>query len=129
MSDLIKVAATGMIAAVCAMAVRKYVPEVAILLSISAGVLILLYCSGALSSVKTFMDQLVETGGLTPGIIEPVVKVTGVSIVTRLTADFCKDAKENAVASAVEMAGSILALYMTIPLLTAVLELLGTLLQ
>ena len=128
MSDLVKVAATGIIAAICAMVVRKHVPELAILLSICAGVLILLYCSGALSSVKAFLDELVVVGGLTPGVVEPVAKVTGVAIITRLAADFCKDAKESGLASAVEMAGSALALFMTLPLMSAVLELLGSLL-
>ena len=47
MSDVLKVAAAAIVAAVCAMVVRKQVPEVAILLAVCAGVLILLYCSGA----------------------------------------------------------------------------------
>lgn len=128
MSDLVKVAVTGIIAAVCAVVLRKQVPELAMLLSICAGAMILLYCSGAISSVRTFMDELATAGGLTSAVVEPVVKVTGIAVITRLAADFCKDAKESGIASAVEMAGSALALLTTIPLMSAVLELLGTLL-
>lgn len=128
MSEVIKVAVTGMMAAVCALVVRKQVPELAILLAICAGVMILLLCSGALSSVRNFMDELVETGGLTPEVIAPVVKVTGIAIITRLSADFCRDAKEGGLASAVEAAGSVLALLTVIPLMSAVLTLLGELL-
>lgn len=128
MSEVIKVAVTGMMAAVCAMVVRKQVPELAILLAICAGAMILLLCSGALSSVRDFMDELVETGGLTPEVIAPVVKVTGIAILTRLSADFCRDAKEGGLATAVEAAGSVLALLTVIPLMSAVLTLLGELL-
>lgn len=128
MSDVMKVAATGIIAAICAIVVRKQVPELAILLAICAGVMILLYCSGALAAVTGFVDELVEAGGLTPGIIAPVVKVTGIAIVTRLASDFCKDAKEGALAVAVETAGAIIALLAVLPLMSAVLELLGELL-
>lgn len=128
MSEVIKVAVTGMMAAVCALVVRKQVPELAILLAICAGVMVLLLCSGALSSVRNFMDELVETGGLTPEVIAPVVKVTGIAIITRLSADFCRDAKEGGLASAVEAAGSVLALLTVIPLMSAVLTLLGELL-
>lgn len=123
-----KVAATGIIAAICAIVVRKQVPELAILLAICAGVMILLYCSGALAAVTGFVDELVEAGGVTPGIIAPVVKVTGIAIVTRLASDFCKDAKEGALAVAVETAGAIIALLAVLPLMSAVLELLGELL-
>lgn len=128
MSDVIKVAVTGIMAAVCAMVVRKQVPELAILLAICAGVMILLLCSGALSSVTNFMDELVELGGLTPEVIAPVIKVTGIAIITRLSADFCRDAKEGGIAAAVEAAGAMLALLTVIPLMSAVLTLLGELL-
>ena len=128
MSDVIKVAAAGLIAAICAMAVRKQTPELAILLTICAGTLILLYCSGALSAVTQFMDELAEVGGLSQGIVAPVVKVTGVAIITRLSADFCKDAKEGALGTVVETAGAVLALLLVLPLLSAVLDLLNELL-
>ena len=128
MSDAVKVAGAGIIAAVCAMTVRKQTPELAVLLTVCAGVLILLGCSGALASVTEFMDELVEVGGLSPGIIAPVAKVTGIAIITRLSADICKDAKEGALAAAVETAGTVFALLVVLPLMSAVLDLLKKLL-
>lgn len=128
MSDVIKVAAAGIVAAICAIVVRKQVPELAIVLAICAGALILLYCSGALATVTSFFDELVEIGGLTYGTVTPVIKVTGIAIVTRLAADFCKDAKEGTLAVTVETAGSVIALLTVLPLMSAVLDLLGELL-
>ncbi|MGN0986064.1 MAG: SpoIIIAC/SpoIIIAD family protein [Candidatus Enterenecus sp.] len=124
MNDVMKVAAAGIIAAVCAMVVRKQAPELAVVLAICAGALILLYCSGALAAVVAFMEELVEAGGLAPEVIAPVVKVTGIAIVTRLSADFCRDAQEGALAAAVETAGSALALLTVLPLMSSVLKLL-----
>ena len=128
MSDIMKVAAAGIIAAILAIVVRKQAPELAVVLAICAGAMILLYCSGALAAVVDFMEKLVKTGGLAPELIAPVVKVTGIAIVTRLAADFCRDAKESALAAVVETAGSALALLAVLPLMSAVLDLLGALL-
>lgn len=128
MSDALKVAAAGIIAAVCALTVRKQVPELALLLSLCTGVLILLYCSGALAAVTDFMDELTEAGGLSPEIIAPVVKATGIAIVTRLGADVCRDAGEGAVAASVEAAGAVLALLVVLPLMSGILALLKELL-
>lgn len=128
MSDVIKVAGAGMIAAVCAIVVRKQAPELAVLLAVCAGVLILAWCSGALQTIVGFMEKLVETGGLAPEVIAPVIKVTGIAVITRLSADFCRDAKEGALAAAVETAGSVIALTAVLPLMSAVLELLKELL-
>lgn len=128
MNDIIKVAAAAIIAAVCAMVVRKQAPEIGLLLAVCAGVLILLYCSGALTAVVEFMDKLMESGGLSPAVLSPVIKVTGIAVVTRLAADFCRDAKEGALAAVVETAGSVLAMLAVLPLMSAVLELMTELL-
>lgn len=128
MSDAVKVAAAGIIAAICAVTVRKQVPELALLLALCAGVLIMLYCSGALAAVTGFLEELTDVGGLSPDIVAPVVKATGIAIVTRLGADVCRDAGEGAVAAGVEGAGAILALLVVLPLMSGILELMKKLL-
>ncbi|MDE6955856.1 MAG: stage III sporulation protein AD, partial [Oscillospiraceae bacterium] len=92
MSGIVKVGAAAIAAAVCAVVVRKQAPELALTLAACAGAVILLYCSGALRAVVELMDKLMEAGGLSPQVAGPVVKTAGVAIVTRLSADFCKDA-------------------------------------
>ena len=122
MSDIMKVAAAALAAAVCAVVVRKQAPELGMVLAVCAGAVILLYCSGALRAAVGLMDKLVEVGGLSAQVVEPVMKTAGIAIVTRLSADFCKDAGEGGLASAVELAGTVLALSAVLPLMTAVVE-------
>ena len=124
MNDIVKVAAAAIVAAVCAVVVRKQAPEIALLLAACAGVLILLFCSGALKSAVRLMNELAEAGGISSTVLKPVIKVTGIAVITRLAADLCRDAKEGALASAVETAGSAVALLTVLPLVSAVLELL-----
>lgn len=123
-----KVAAAAIVAAVCAVVVRRQAPEIGLVLALCAGALIILYCTGAFTAVTSLMDKLVETGGLSGQVVEPVLKTTGIAVVTRLSADFCRDAREGGLASAVELAGTVLALWAVLPLMTAVLELLTQLL-
>ena len=124
MSGVIKVAAAAVAAAVCAVVVRRQAPELGLALTVCAGAVILLYCSGALSAAIELMDKLVEAGGLSGQVVEPVIKTAGIAIVTRLAADFCRDAREGGLASAVELAGTALALVTVLPLMSAVVELL-----
>ena len=128
MSDIVKIAAAAIAAAVCAAVVRKQEPELGLVLAACAGALILLYCSGALRAAVELMDKLMETGGLSEQVVEPVIKTAGIAIVTRLSADFCRDAKEGGLASAVELAGTALALAAVLPLMSAVVEMLAELL-
>lgn len=124
MNDIMRVSAAAIVAAVCAMVVRKQVPEIGLLLAACGGVLILLYCSGAIKSAVVFAERLAETGGLSPAVLKPVMKVTGISVIARLAAELCRDAKEGALASAVETAGAAMALLAVLPLMSAALELL-----
>lgn len=124
MSGIIKVAAAAVTAALCAAVVRKQSPEIALALGLAACALVVLYCSGALAAVMELADKLAETGGLSAQVVEPVVKTAGIAIVTRLAADFCKDAQEGGLASAVELAGTALSLAAALPLISAVLDVL-----
>lgn len=120
---MVAVAAVGIVSAVCAVVVRRQSPELALLLAICAGVLIVLWCSGSLKTIMAFVDKLAKIGELSSGI-EAVVKVTGIAFITRLGAEFCRDAKEGTLASAVELAGTVFSLLVVIPMMYAVLELL-----
>lgn len=121
---MLKVAAAAVTAALCAVVVRKQSPEIALALGIGACALVMLSCSGAFSSVMELADKLAETGGLSARVVEPVMKTAGIAIVTRLAADFCKDAQEGGLASAVELAGTALSLAAALPLMSAVLDVL-----
>ena len=64
MSEIGRVAAVAVVAALCAVLTRKAAPEFAIVLALAAGAMILAFCGGALSSVLDFLDDLAQTGGL-----------------------------------------------------------------
>lgn len=128
MSDAVRVGAAAIVAAICAVVIRRQTPELALALGVCAAALVVLSVSGTLSSIVAFFRKLAETGGLSTAVLEPVVKAAGIAIVTHLAAAFCRDAQEGALASAVELTGTVLALAAALPLMSAVLELLTGLL-
>ena len=121
---MVKIAAAAVAAALCAVVVRRQSPEIALALGIGACALIVLSCSEALEAAMGLADKLAQAGGLSAQVVEPVMKTAGIAIVTRLSADFCRDAKEGGLASAVELAGTALALVAVLPLMSAVIEML-----
>ncbi len=128
MEDVLKVAAVAVAAALCAVAVKKHVSEMGMTLALAAGVLILGFAIGALEQVRRVLDQLAETAHLEPAVLAPVIKTVGISLVTRWTAEICRDAKEGGIASFVETAGTALALFTALPLVEAVLSMVSELL-
>ena len=122
MEDALKVAAVGAAAALCAVVVRKNVRELGLALALAAGAVILAFALGAAGSVLAFMERLGALAGQSPAVLEPVFKTVGIALVTRVAAEVCRDAGEGGIASSVEIAGAVLALFVALPLLEAVLE-------
>ena len=104
MEDILKVAAVAIVAAICAVVVKKNVQELGMVLALAAGVLILTFALGAIGSVRDVLDTLAETAGLEPAVLAPVIKTVGIAIITRVTAEVCRDAKESGIAAFVETA-------------------------
>ena len=63
-----------------------------------------------------------DTTGLDKALMTPMLKTIGIGILTQLSATICADAGENAIAKLVEICGGVLALYVALPLLEAVLD-------
>ena len=113
MEDILKIAAATVAAAVCAVVVKQRAQEVGLVLSLAAG---------AVESVRALMDELGEAAGLSPAVLAPVLKTVGIAILTHISAEVCRDAKESGIAAFVETAGAAVALCVALPLLRAVLD-------
>lgn len=121
MESIAKIAAVAVAAALCAVVVKKNVPEIGLLLGLLAGALILSFSVTALRGVLGLIDALADTAGLSPEVLTPVIKTVGIAIVTKLAAEVCRDAKEGGIAAFVEIAGAAGALFVCLPLIEAVL--------
>lgn len=122
MESIVKIAAIAVVAALCAVTVKKNVPELGLVIGLTAGTLILMSSINALKSAKELMEFLAETAGLSPVVLTPVIKTVGIGIITKLTAEICRDAKEGAIATFVETAGAVGALFVSLPLFEMVLK-------
>lgn len=123
-----RIAALAIVAALCAVIVRKQAPEIAMVLALLGAAIILGWSFSAISGVKNMLDALREAAGLSPAVVAPVIKTVGVAILTRFAAEICRDAKEGGLAAFVETAGAVVALFLAVPLLQTVLTMITGLL-
>lgn len=128
METIVRIAAAGVTAAVLGAVLRKNTPELALLLSLAAGLWMLAVVADGLGAVAALMEELTSIAGLSEELLEPVVKTVALSILTRLTVEVCRSAGETGVAAFVETAGTVLALVVALPLVRAVTVLMAQLL-
>lgn len=128
MLEIGKITAFALASALCAVVLRKQAREIAMVLALAGVTIILGYCLDVIGSIRTIMERLTETAEISPAVAAPVIKTVGISILTRFGAELCKDAKENGLAAAVELAGTVAALYLAAPLMQLVLDMIEQLL-
>lgn len=119
------VAAVGALlcAAFLAVVLRATRPELAMGLSLTAGVLVAGLVLKELAPLAATLRRMTALGGLAEGSFSVVFRAAGVCLVTQLTADTCRDAGESALAGKAELAGRLVLLLMSLPLFEQILTL------
>ncbi len=119
------VAAVGLLlcGALLAVVVRGQRPELAMCLSLLAGVLVLGLLLGQLTPLLAAVRRMIAAGGMDNAYLTVVLKAAGVCLLTQLTADTCRDAGETALAGKAELTGRILLLLLAVPLFEEILTL------
>jgi stage III sporulation protein AD len=126
-TGLWKIAVIAVLGALAALTVRKSVPELALTLTLTVSAVVLTLASAALTDVMAFLRRMADMAELSSELFLPVIKTVGIALVAKLAADVCRDAGQSAVASATETAGVIIALYLTLPLFSKVVDLVTSL--
>lgn len=125
MELLIKASAVGIAAGMIGLVVKRSNPEISAVLGAAAAVAI---CFAAVSftaplrELSALIGSMTDFGGL---FIAPVMKCAAIAIVTKLASELCRDSSQAAVAATVELAGSICALSVAMPLVITMLKTIG----
>ncbi len=125
MEIVIKAAAAALTAAVIGLLIKQKNPELALLLSVCTVTMILLVSVGLLSGLRELIRTVQTMIGSHETLTSPLIKCFAVALVTKLTAELCTDASNRAAAAAIELAGTICAASLMMPLLISVLKMIG----
>jgi stage III sporulation protein AD len=104
--------------------VRRHSPELGLLLGILVTAAIIIVGMDAFRTVKDFLDMVMADSGVNMELAAPLWKAGVIAIVTKITAELCRDADEKAAASGVETAGAVLGLFVVLPLFSSFFDLL-----
>ena len=116
------IAALAMAAAFCAVALKKYSPEISIVIAIAAGAILLVSILSRTMPVVRSLQQLTDSIGLDPQYGVVLMKTTGICFLCQFASDACKDAGQNALAAKVELAAKIAVLLLALPLMENILQ-------
>ena len=119
---LFQLAVFSLLSASLVMLVRAHKPEMAIQISIVAGVLLLLSIVAQVSGILDTLRAAAVRYSMNTAYIGILIKIIGIAYVAQFAAEICKDSGESALASKVELGGRLTILAAAVPAAISLLD-------
>ena len=121
--EIVKIIGVGLTALLIIIILKQYRAEFAIYVSIIAGAIIFLMLVNKVTGIVTIISNLSNKIGLGNEFLKILLKITGIAILTEFAVSICKDSGETAIANKIDLGGKIIIVSISIPIITALLEL------
>ena len=125
---MLKTAGMLLLSCCAALLIRRTNPELSLGLSVASVCMVLILTIPLASVLRELRETLQRLCGVSDVYLYPLMKCCAAALIARLTADLCREASQNAAASAVELMGVICALGAAAPLIRTMLTAIGELL-
>lgn len=128
MDLLVRIAALCLIGALLSVLLRRVGGDMPLLLALAVCGAVAALLTEPLYSLWAFLQEAAAWAELPTTLLAPLVKTIAIALLCRTGGDLCRDAGESAIASALETAGALTALLVSLPLFREAWELLRSLL-
>ena len=120
--DIMQITVVGMVAALLILIVRQYRPDIAMIITMGTGVLLILMLIGNIKTIVSTVEAMSQRADLDSIYLITVLKVIGIAYIAEFGSQVCKDTGEGTIASKIELGGKILIMVLALPILTALME-------
>ncbi len=120
--NMAQIVATGLIGTVLCVLLKKQSPEISLLTAVATGVFIFISLCDKLGVLLTLLEETAEKAGVNGGYFAIVLKVTGIAYLAQFGMQLCIDAGETSIAGKIELAGKIMMMIVSAPVLLSLLD-------
>lgn len=122
--EVFKIVGFAIISVVLVVLLKEEKKEMALILSICAGVCLLLFAISKMSVVVELLDMLVTKSGMNKEFLIIILKITGIAYIVEFGKNICMDAGQSAIGTKLEIAGKVIILTLSLPLISALINVL-----
>lgn len=121
--DILQIIGLAIVATVIIAVLKANRPEIAIQISIAAGIIVFTMVLGKISAVIELLNSYAERINIDTIYLSTLLKIVGIAYIAEFGAEVCKDAGESAIASKVELAGKVMIIVLAVPIITSLMDL------
>lgn len=122
---MIKCAALALCACAVCLLIKRSNPELSLALSAATALMIALAAFRLGECVNELAATVKTIIGTANTTVAPVLKCVAIAAVTKISGELCRDAAQSAMAATVELAGTMCAIAVAMPMVISMLKLIG----
>lgn len=120
--NIMQIVALGIVAAILAIVLKEYRPELAMQVSIAAGLIIFISMLSKFTQVLEVLKSYAVKAEVDILYFSITLKVIGIAYITEFGAQVCRDSGEGSIASKIEFAGKVLIMAIAVPIYAALFD-------
>jgi len=112
----------GVASTLLALTLRRDRPEMALVVSVAAGLCLFAAVAGRLQEIAHTLSSLAERADLQGPALSLLLRIIGIAALCEMGAQICRDAGEGGIASKIEMGGKLMVLALAMPIAVSLVE-------
>jgi len=120
--DIIKIIGIALVTTFAAVVLRPSRPEIAAVVTVAGGVIVLLMAVDALGQVLGSFASIVNRTGIKSEVFGALLKIIGIGYLADFAAGICADAGNTSMAQKVTLAGKIIIMVLALPIINNLIE-------
>ncbi len=117
--EIVRIALIGIVAGVLVITIKQKQPEIALQVSIIAGLIIFIYVLDYIVIAIDYVKDIINKFNIPYESIAVVMKIIGIAYICEFAVQVLKDTGENSLANKVEIAGRVFIVVLSLPVLSS----------
>lgn len=126
--ELVKILGFGLVTCITCLIVRQVKPDIASVIAIAGGIIIVFMLVEYVAQIFNVFNIVVEKTGLSANLFNIVLKIIGIGYLTEFASSICVDTGCGSLADKILLAGKVIILAMSIPIITNIIDIIAGLL-
>lgn len=127
--EYVKILAIGLVTTFAVLVVKQFRNDFAILIGVVGSILMLILISNQVSLLFAQISQIFIKTNIDTSIISSLLKIVGIGYITEFSANICNDTGCSSIGDKILFCGKILILFMSLPIINSLVDIIVGLLQ
>ena len=122
---IIKIVIIALICAIMTLYLKKYAPDIAVLVSVAGGIMIIFLTVDQIFGLTEQLNEFFAASQVDSDLLKIIIKVTILAYIVEFAAGAVRDLGENSLAEKVLLSGKIAILALSFPIITSLIGLIA----